>query len=72
MSKFVLADISALVPGIGEEHKYLCECIDAIKANKDNVSILNDNLDAIKSLGDDFQVELSRIVNDVLRNTNRI
>ena len=47
MSNFVLADMSALTPGSGEEHKYLCECIDAIKANKDNVSILNDNLDAI-------------------------
>ena len=47
MSKFVLADLHALVPGSGEEHKYLCECIDAIKANKTNVSILNDNLDAI-------------------------
>lgn len=36
------------------------------------ITIEKDNLDAVKSLGDDFQVELSRIVNDVLRNTNRI
>ena len=47
MSKFMLNDINTLTPGIGEEHKYLCECIDTIKANKTNANVLNAQLDAI-------------------------
>jgi hypothetical protein len=47
MSKFMLSDIKTLTPGIGEEHKYLCDCIDIIKANRTNVNVLNEQLDTI-------------------------
>lgn len=47
MSKFMLHDVSTLRPGVGEEHNYLCECIDTIKANKTNPNILNIQLDTI-------------------------
>ena len=49
MSSFRLSDVSTLAPG-GDEHRYLCECIDNIKANKDNPQILNNNLDAISGI----------------------
>lgn len=47
MSKFALSDVSTLTPGRGEEYKYLCECIDTIKANKTNVAVLNEQLTTI-------------------------
>ena len=47
MSKFMLSDIRMLTPGTGEEHRYLCECIDTIKSNRTNVAVLNEQLDAI-------------------------
>lgn len=50
MSKFMLSSVSILRPGSGEEHKYLCECIDILKANKTNVNVLNTQLNTISRI----------------------
>ena len=50
MSRFMLNNVAVITPGSGEEHRYLCECIDTIKANKTNTYVLNEQLDAISRI----------------------
>lgn len=65
MSRFMLTDVSAITPGSGEEHRYLCECIDTIKANKTNTYVLNEQLDAIsRILSRCFDMKVSTTILD--------
>ena len=50
MPRFMLSDLKPVTPGIGEEHKYMCDCIEVIKANKTNVAVLNAQLNTISRI----------------------
>lgn len=50
MSQNLATDIKSLTPGIGEDHKYLCENIDIIKANQTNPSACNEALKTISRI----------------------
>ena len=43
MSHNVTTNIQTLTPLVGDEHKYLCECLDKIKDNPTNPAACNDH-----------------------------
>ena len=67
MSQHITQNINILVPGSGEEHRFLCECLDRIKDNQTNPSECNDALRCIANiLNRCFDMEVSTTILDTV------
>jgi len=71
MSHNVTTNIQTLTPLVGDEHKYLCECIDRIKDNPTNPAECNDALRGISNiLARCFGMKITTTILDTISDTD--